>query len=137
MAKLILLRSIYTGISTAGVYLVNEKHLAYSLEDAVRPDRIKIYGRTAIWPGIYQIKVDYSPKFKRDLPHIINVPRFTGIRIHGGNEVEDSAGCPLIGKERRGDSSIGNCRNVLNHLCRILRESGDHTIEVINSGATI
>lgn len=137
MAKLILLRSIYTERATAGTLLVNEKHFAYSLEDAVRPKHIKIYGKTAIWPGTYAIGLSWSNRFKRVLPNITGVHMFKGIRIHGGNKVEDSAGCPLIGKERRSDVEIGNCKNVLNRLIRVLREPGEHTIEIINSGADL
>ena len=32
--------------------------------------------------------------------------RFTGVRVHGGNEVKDSLGCPLVAKNFDGDAEI-------------------------------
>lgn len=60
----------------------------------------KIKGHTAIPYGKYKVKLTYSPKFKRELPLLINVPHFEGIRIHRGNTSEDSAGCLLPGENR-------------------------------------
>ncbi len=44
--------------------------------------------------------VDYSPKFKRELPRLQNVKHFEGILIHRGNTAEDSAGCILVGENK-------------------------------------
>ena len=60
----------------------------------------KIKGHTAIPYGEYEVKLTYSPKFKRELPLLINVPHFEGIRIHRGNTAEDSVGCLLPGENR-------------------------------------
>lgn len=67
------------------------------LEDRVRPDGQKVYGQTAIPAGKYQVKLTYSPKFKKVLPEILNVPMFTGIRIHPGNSAKDTEGCLIPG----------------------------------------
>jgi hypothetical protein len=67
------------------------------LEDKVRPAGEKIYRETAIPSGNYKMIVDYSPKFKKNIPHILNVPGFEGIRIHPGNDAEDTEGCLLPG----------------------------------------
>ncbi|MBP5659578.1 MAG: hypothetical protein J6W89_06155, partial [Paludibacteraceae bacterium] len=39
----------------------------------------------------------YSPRFKKDLPLLMNVPGRTGIRIHTDNKPEHSQGCILVG----------------------------------------
>ena len=39
-----------------------------------------------------------SPKYKKILPEIMNVPGFTGVRIHSGNYASDSSGCLIVGK---------------------------------------
>ena len=45
---------------------------------------------------IYRITVTQSPKFKRLLPLINQVPGRTGIRVHRGSQPEHSKGCILI-----------------------------------------
>lgn len=60
----------------------------------------KVYGETAIPTGMYAVQVTYSPKFKKDLPLILNVKGFDGIRIHNGSFSNDSLGCVLVGKNK-------------------------------------
>jgi hypothetical protein len=44
--------------------------------------------------------VNRSPKFKRELPRLLDVPHFEGVLIHRGNTAEDSAGCILVGENK-------------------------------------
>ena len=60
----------------------------------------KVYGETAIPTGMYSVQVTYSPKFKKDLPLILNVKGFDGIRIHNGSTADSSLGCVLVGKNK-------------------------------------
>ena len=52
-----------------------------------------------ILPLIYPVSVTMSPKFKRLLPSINQVPGRTGIRIHRGSRPEHSKGCILVTPE--------------------------------------
>ena len=45
---------------------------------------------------IYKVAVTKSPKFKRLLPILQQVPGRSGIRIHRGSKPEDSLGCILV-----------------------------------------
>ena len=45
----------------------------------------KIKGRSAIPEGRYPVVITWSPKMKQWLPLLVNVPMFSGIRIHAGN----------------------------------------------------
>ena len=45
---------------------------------------------------IYRIAVTQSPKFKRLLPILCQVPGRTGIRFHRGSRPEHSKGCILV-----------------------------------------
>jgi hypothetical protein len=75
---------------------VNRVYFCHVLEDEIRADGVKVYGMTCIDAGIYDIEVTWSPHFKRDMVLVKNVPRFTGIRMHGGNRSKDTLGCPLV-----------------------------------------
>ena len=44
----------------------------------------------------YHIAVTHSPKFKRLLPIVQNVPQRSGIRFHRGSNPEHSTGCILV-----------------------------------------
>ncbi len=44
----------------------------------------------------YHVAVTQSPKFKRLLPIVQNVPQRTGIRFHRGTRPEHSTGCILV-----------------------------------------
>ena len=48
---------------------------------------------------IYRIAVTHSPRFKRLLPILQQVPGRTGIRIHRGTRPEHSKGCILVSAE--------------------------------------
>ena len=84
--------------STIGRLYLNGIFESFTLEDKVREEGIKIAGQTAIPTGHYEVTIDHSDRFKRDMPHILNVPMFEGIRIHWGNTSKDTDGCVLLGK---------------------------------------
>ena len=46
--------------------------------------------------GTYPIAVTWSPKFKRMLPIVLNIPGRSGIRFHRGTKPEHSRGCILV-----------------------------------------
>ena len=46
--------------------------------------------------GTYPVRVTWSPKFKRMLPIVLNVPGRSGIRLHRGTKPEHSRGCILV-----------------------------------------
>lgn len=102
--ELILERKYCNADSTEGNLYVNGKWFCHVVEDVVRAKpgqwkkELKVYAQTAIPYGRYRVLVTYSPKFKRLLTAILDVPDFTGIRIHSGTSAKSSAGCPIISK---------------------------------------
>lgn len=92
-------RTDYTEESTIGELLWDGIFQCFTLEDTCRHG-MKVPGETAIPPGKYEVQVSYSTRFKRDLPILLNVPNFTGVRIHAGNSAKDTSGCILIGKDK-------------------------------------
>lgn len=85
---------------TVGRLFVDGKFFCNTLEDTVRDlsNEKKVYGKTAIPYGEYKVVYNWSPKFGRNLPRLLNVPTFEGILIHPGNTADDSAGCILVGR---------------------------------------
>jgi hypothetical protein len=61
-----------------------------------RPE-FKIPGETAIPSGLYDLTVNFSPHFNKNMIEVLNVPDFSGIRWHGGNTTADTEGCLLVG----------------------------------------
>lgn len=133
------LNRIFLGSSaTIGELYVDGEHIADTLEDRVRPEGEKIYGKTAIPEGTYEMVLSYSPRFKKILPEILNVPNFTGIRIHCGNSSADSSGCVLVGTwDGEKEDWVGNSRIAFNELMSLLQKAADNkekiTITINNS----
>ena len=70
----------------------------YSYMNIGEISKIKVKDETAIPYGKYKVRLSMSPRFKKVLPEIMNVPGFTGVRIHSGNDPKtDSSGCILPG----------------------------------------
>ena len=95
--NLLLKRTDYTSNSTIGDLLIDDDWFCFTLEDTLRDPGIKLKGKTAIPAGQYEVVIDQSNRFRRAMPHILNVPGFEGIRIHQGNYPKDTEGCPLLG----------------------------------------
>ena len=102
--KLDLVRRWLTEASTLGELYVDGVRECFVLEDRHRPGEPKVPGATCIPCGTYPVRITYSPKFKRDMPLVCDVPGFTGVRIHPGNAVTDTEGCLLPGCVRHGES---------------------------------
>lgn len=126
------LNRIFLGSSaTIGELLVNDKHLCDTLEDRVRPEGEKVYGKTAIPEGAYEMVLSYSPRFKKILPEILNVPNFTGIRIHCGNSSANSSGCILVGTwDGEKEDWVGNSRIAFDELMALLEEATNNKEKV-------
>ena len=101
--------------TTPGIMYIDGDKFGYTLEDACRAHGVKIPGKTCIPAGFYMVKLTHSNRFKKVLPLIFNRSdlsvegdgiRFTGIRFHGGNTHEETAGCPLVANNRINSDKI-------------------------------
>ena len=126
------LNRIFLGSSaTIGELWVNDTHLCDTLEDRVRPEGEKVYGKTAISEGTYEVKLTYSPRFKKILPEILNVPNFSGIRIHTGNSSKDTEGCILVGTwDGEKEDWISDSKIAFNELMSLLQKAADNKEKV-------
>lgn len=81
-----LTREVFSPEFTLGKLVINSLVL-FTCEDTVR-DGPKIPGATAIPAGKYKVVITFSNRFQRHLPLLLDVPGFSGIRIHSGNVAE-------------------------------------------------
>jgi len=114
------IRKEFTEKSTIGELYVDGAFECYTLEDKVRP--VKIKGITAIPAGAYEVIISFSERFNRQLPLLLNVPNFDGIRIHPGNTDRDTEGCILVGQTKAPDF-IGDSRVAFEALFQKMQEA--------------
>lgn len=105
----------------------------FTLEDTDRhledDPSAKQYGKTAIPRGVYKVIVTFSNRFKKELPLLLNVPGFEGVRIHPGNGPDDTEGCLLVGSTHTEDF-VGNSRATFQKLFDRIEHALDSGDEV-------
>jgi hypothetical protein len=133
-----------SGIScTIGKLYIDGQFECFTLEDLIRETdgkpvaEWKIYGKSAIPAGTYEVKITMSNRFKRELPLLVNVEGFTGVRVHPGNTDADTEGCILPGtRVAPHGEAIEQSRAAFDRLFEKLegaQEAGEEiTIEVRN-----
>lgn len=112
------IRKEFTERSTIGEMFINGDFLCYTLEDMVR-DGEKVPGKTAIPYGRYDVVINFSNRFQKYMPLLMNVPNFSGIRIHPGNTDADTEGCLLLGLVR-GKDFIGQSKQAFSKFMSII-----------------
>ena len=89
-----LVRDVFSKEWTQGKLFIDDTFLCYTLEDTDRfleddsgvcQDCKKVYSKTAIPRGAYEVKITHSNRFNKLLPLIMDVQQFEGVRIHAGN----------------------------------------------------
>ncbi len=104
-------RTWYTDKSSIGSLSIENIYECLTLEDTDRfleKGGLKIPKRTAIPRGRYRIIVDWSERFQRPMPHILDVPQFTGIRFHILNTADETEGCIGVAQKRGIDVIYGS-----------------------------
>ena len=109
--ELQLKREIFTDESTIGTLSIDGKFECFVLEDRDRGLndtltleqilKVKVYGKTCIPYGRYEVDWTMSARFKVMMPILLKVKGFDGIRIHKGNTEIDSLGCLLCGTRKK------------------------------------
>lgn len=143
--KLLLKRKYKAEAYTIGDLYIDGRFFCHTIEDKVRPlparcpdtpsgrtcrCKEKVYARTAIPAGTYKVSMRHSPRFKRVLPYLHDVPHFLGILIHSGNTEADSAGCIIVGKNTA-KGKVTESRKTSDELNRILSKESFIEIEIV------
>lgn len=127
MKQLVLDRIFKGSDYTIGKLYINGEYFCDTLEDTVRDK--KIPNKTAIPAGTYKVIVNTSPRFKRLLPRLLDVPGFEGILIHRGNTPEDTSGCILVGENKVKGKVINSTQYELK-LVELLKDDDNITITI-------
>ena len=90
-----LIRNQPQGTAITGRLVINGRYFCNTLER-------KGYEIPAL---CYPVRVTMSPRFKRLLPIVQNVPERSGIRIHRGTKPEHSSGCVLVVADNKNNSN--------------------------------
>ncbi|MEI6752338.1 MAG: DUF5675 family protein [Paludibacter sp.] len=98
--------------------------------DLTDPGESKVFGETCIPFGTYKVIITPSVRFKRDLPLLVDVPGFEGIRIHPGNTAVDTHGCLLVGvNDTKG--RVSQSKATFDKLFPILEAATEIEIEIV------
>lgn len=128
---ILLIRKAKKETYTIGKLYINGSYFSDTLEDKCRDKNKngvfdngekKVMHETAIPYGTYKVKLRHSPRFKRILPAILNVPHFEGILIHRGNTAKDTSGCVLVGENKAVGKVLNSTKYELK-LVEIIQEA--------------
>ena len=115
-----------------GLLFIDGVYFCDTIEDKYRGQdlkKTKVMHETCIPYGVYDVKITYSPKYKKDMPQIMDVPYFTGVRIHSGNKASDSSGCVICGiKSKNGE--VLESRKTYNALLKRLGTANNIKIDI-------
>lgn len=134
-------RNIFNKNNCIGNIYADGKRIAFTLEDTPRAEGIKVPAETAIPEGCYLFKVTFSPRFKREMILIFNQKDFTvnqkgisfsGVRIHGGNDEDDTEGCPLIAYNLT-DDKLKIYGSAEKELLQLVKKNGGEGILIIKN----
>ena len=80
-------------------FIIEDKDRELKQNDTLEKIKsVKVHANTAIPYGKYQVIINRSQRFKINLPLLLNVPNWEGVRMHVGNYSTDTEGCLLPGK---------------------------------------
>ncbi len=131
--KLFMTRREFSRTTTISTIDVDHQFFGYICEDTDRKleeGGEKVPGKTAIPRGRYQVILDWSNRFKRVLPRLLDVPQFTGVRIHPGNTCEDTEGCLLPGLGTDFKVSVFNSRAAFEALFSRMEDACERGEEI-------
>ncbi|MBK3519927.1 DUF5675 family protein [Carboxylicivirga marina] len=130
--------------STLGLLFIDGVFACYTLEDEHRD--VKVMGETRIPSGRYRVELrtfgrlhwrylrKYGMDFHKGMLQIMNVPGFTDILIHKGNDDDDTAGCLLLGdsvnNNQMKDGFIGSSMVAYNRVYAVIRDALSNGNEV-------
>jgi hypothetical protein len=128
--NLLVQRDTFTDNSTTGELSINGVFECYTLEPRSDRSQGKPY---CISSGTYVVVLQMSARFGVLTPHIQDVPDFTEIEIHPGNDPADTEGCTVVGQTRSTDW-VGGSRAAFAVLMDVLNGANGEPITITYVG---
>ena len=131
LKELNIFRTEENDTQTMGVIIVKNENGSWwlpeifcTLELPWRDNRRNI---SRIPAGEYEAIKYYSPKFKRTMILLLDVPERTGIEIHPGNTIDDTTGCIVVGSawgdiNNDGNPDVTRSKQAMDRLLYLLPE---------------
>ena len=87
--------------------------------------------------GIYDLKLDYSPRFKKDLWELYGVPDRSECKFHAANYWKQLNGCIALGRKHKdidkdGDPDVTSSRLVMKEFHAKLAGQSQSTVKIEN-----
>jgi hypothetical protein len=111
---LVLKRIFQNDKYTIGKLYLNDTYLCDTLEQP------KYVNHPCIDKGTYRIGYQYSNKFGRNMPFLLNVNGRVGIMIHPGNYPQDTQGCILVGRNLQ-KGSVSKSKKTFDNVNSIIQ----------------
>jgi Family of unknown function (DUF5675) len=127
--RITVLRDEPTPQSTEGTMYLDGRFECYTLEPPTLQPPTK---PRAIPAGVYNWQKYLSPKMGFEVILLLNVPDFTGVEIHPGNDPDDTIACTVVGTVEQ-DNFVGHSREAFAELMAKLPDSG--TIDYVDKAA--
>lgn len=104
--NIVQIRRYYPTFTESELFVPGQQdRFCWMLEDVGRPTNVKFPGETCIPEGVYDVAISMSTRFKKNMIQLSSAGQdlvisrdgisFKGVRVHGGNDIDDSHGCPL------------------------------------------
>lgn len=106
---------------TFGKLTVDGADTGYTLEPPWNDGQNR-HETDAILPGLYDVTIDFSNRFQRLMPLLMDVPGRSAIRIHPGNTDANTEGCILVGQAIVGPY-LANSRAVFDPMFREMQDA--------------
>lgn len=94
-------------------------------------------GVSCVPEGIYPLKLEYSPRFRKDLWELYNVPGRSECKFHVANYWQELNGCISLGRKHKdinfdGDPDVTSSRIVMDEFHNIMSGQSQSMLKINN-----
>ena len=144
MKKVFVIRDIIGRKLSLGFCIVTEgdsNNILFTSQSLERGWLSNAKNISCIPAGIYKLRLEWSPRFQKDLWEIYGVPNRRECKFHAANFSRQLNGCIALGQKRAdldsdGLMDITNSRNTMKKFHKAMEGGTEAILHVINSQTT-